>query len=65
MDTQHEELPGHGSTLQQLLQALSAGLLTQIASGKLASDLGGVRLNSTHSVLTPPSYPVFSSVAWR
>jgi len=65
MDVQHEKLPSHGSTPQQLLQALNAELLAQTASGELASDLSEVRLNSTHSVLTPPSYPVFSSVAWR
>jgi len=63
METQREELPGYGSTLQQLPQALNAELLTQTASGELASDLGEVLLNSTHSVPTPPSYPVFSSVA--
>jgi len=64
MGTQHEKLPGYGSTLQQLLQALNTGLLTQTASGKLASELSEVRLNSTHSVPAPPSYSVFSSVAW-
>jgi len=65
MDPQHEKLPGHGTTLQQLLQAMNAELLTQTASGRLASDLGKVRLNSTHSVPTQLLHPVFSSVAWR
>jgi len=65
MDAQYEKLPSHGSTLQQLLQALNAELLAQTASGKLASDLSEVRLNSTRSIPIQPSYPVFSSVAWR
>jgi len=65
METQRKELPGHESTIQQLLQALNAELLAQTTFGKLASDLGEVRLNSTHSVLAPHSYPVFSFVAWN
>jgi len=64
METQHE-LPGHESTLQRLLQALNTELLAQTASRELAPDLGKVQLNSTHSVPTPFSRPVFSSVAWR
>jgi len=64
MDAQHEKIPDHGSTLQQLLQALNAELLAQTASGKLASDLSEVRLNSTRSVPIQLSYLVFSSVAW-
>jgi len=56
MDTQREGRPGHGSALQQLLHTLNA----QTASGKLASDLGKVRLNSARSVPAPSSYPVFA-----
>ena len=54
MDTQHTNHPDHGLTLQRLLRALNEELFAQTASGQLASDLGGVRLGSTLSVLTWP-----------
>lgn len=44
MVTQQEKRPGHGLTLQQLLNALNEELLAQTVSGKLASDLDVVRL---------------------
>ena len=62
MDTQRTNHPGHGLTLQQLLRALDEELSAQTASGQLASDLGGVRLSPTLSVLTRPSCPILSSV---
>ena len=64
MDTQHEERPGRRMTLQQLLHALNEELFVQTASGQLASDLGGVRLDSARFVLTQPSHRVPSSVTW-
>lgn len=50
MDTQHTKHPAHGLTLQQLLDALNEELLTQTASGRLASDLDRVRLSPSRSV---------------
>ena len=52
MDTKHKRRPGHGFTLQQLIHALNEELVTQRASGQLASDLGGVRVTFTGPILT-------------
>jgi len=58
MDAQHTKHPGHGLTIQELLHALNEELSAQTDSGQLASDLGGVRLRPTRSVVTRPSYCV-------
>ena len=65
MDTQHAKYPGHELTIQQLLHALNEELSAQTASGQLTSDLGGVCLRSTRSVLTQASYCLFSSTEWN
>lgn len=53
MDAQHEKLPSHGSTLQQLLQALNAELFAQKGGVGLGLERGTARLRPHILFLAP------------